>query len=90
MKAEIIIPNSDVKRERWGFTLLAGTSAVIYFDDYIFEAKDTIRHKWRIQSRWSRLNSRESNIACPQIPAEIEIEMRRQFMAQVEKLEVKK
>lgn len=71
MRIEIVRNNTGLQRERWVFNLCMGTTTVLYFDNFIFETKETPRHKWNNQSYYDRLMRRSSNIDMPAIPLDV-------------------
>ena len=90
MKVEIFRMNGDLKREVWVFELYVSFSAnpCIYFDEYSFQARTTKRCKWIKQARWSRLNTRNSNIGRPTILIDIKKEVIERYKLVIETLPI--
>lgn len=85
MNIEIIRPHGDLKRERWTFSLMINfATPTIYWDSYIFEARENTRHKkWSNQSIWTRLNKRDNTTTNPPLPDDVKIEVRKTFASRV-------
>lgn len=80
MRATVIRNKDELNRERWGFTLMVDTGAVIHFDDYYNEYKDNTRQRnWRIKGRWDRLFSRKNTIENPPLPGDVLDEVKNIF-----------
>ena len=90
MRAEIILPNGDLKREVWEFELVLDFSGrnTIYLSRYSFQTKETTRHKWKVQTNWDRLFRRSSNIETPTIPIAVEEQVRHEFIEIVRKIPI--
>ena len=72
MLIKIIVPNGDLKREVWEFTLSVTYRVNLRFVCYAFEERETLRcRKWKPQSFWNVYFERESNIACPTVPLSV-------------------
>lgn len=91
MKVAIISNSTTLEREMWTFSLEINIgNPHIYFDSFVFQTRPSTRHKWINQSYWDRLDKRNSNIDCPNIPSEIENKMRIEFQALILDIPIKK
>lgn len=88
---EIIQFDGDLTREVWTFSLnVSYALPCIYFDNYSFQTKETVRHKkWIRQSHWSRLDHRSNNIDRPLVPTDVEAQMRKRFQEYILTLPIK-
>ena len=72
MHIEVIKPKGDLERERWRFYLSIDYRTTLSFDTFIFETKESTRHrKWERQSYYDRTMRRESTIDRPEIPQDV-------------------
>jgi hypothetical protein len=60
----------------------------IYFDYFVFQTKETKRHKWKTQASWSRLMRRDSTIDKPVVPEKIETMARTMFKEKIDELSI--
>ena len=90
MIIEIVLPNGDLKREVWAFSLDIGYGfSRIYLDHYLLQVRETARHRWEKQTYWSRLDRRSNKIDSPPLPKEVEAEMRKRYQEYIMTLPVK-
>jgi len=88
---EIIRNNGDLKRERWVFNFIADWNyTVISLNTFVFETRDSKRHKWKYQSRYERSDTRIpiSNIPKPNIPLNIQEEVKDRICFNVRELNI--
>ena len=91
MRAEIVLPDGDLKREVWSFNLSIDYSTTcIYLEYYSFDTKETARHKWRTQNHWGRFDRRNNNIDGPPLPMQVETEMRRRYQERILTIPIKR
>lgn len=92
MKIEIVLPDGDLKREVWDFSLSVGySSPCIFFDAYCFQTKLSTRHRnWISQTHWQRLEHRNNNIENPPLPKEVEEEMRSRYQECIKEIPIVK
>jgi hypothetical protein len=81
MRCTITKNNGNLKREIWDFELMSSFSKPdIYLESYVFQDRQSTRHtKWHTQTHWQRIDKRSNNIPCPNVPTEVESEMKQFF-----------
>ena len=91
MKSEIV-RGDKLNREVWQFELHTDyVRAIIWFNTYSVEYRDNPRQRvWRRSGLWTRLGRRSNTIQEPQLPREVEDEMRAEFTLQVSQLRIVK
>jgi hypothetical protein len=80
MRIEIILPDGDLRREIWEFSISIDSCACIYFDYYSYQTRESTRKRlWHKQTHWDRLDGRNNNISRPVLPPGIEADMRKRY-----------
>jgi len=89
MRYSVILPDGDLRREVWEFTLSVGSArAIIWFDSFTLATRVTRRHRWVTKSIWVRTVPRGNNTEKPAIPAQVEAEVRKYFADAISKVEI--
>lgn len=72
-------------REAWRFWLTErGGAPIFVLDSHILYRRKTKRHKFRIEQVWDRLTIHRSTVTDPpEIPEEVEEQLRKEFMEQL-------
>ncbi len=88
MNIEVIIPIGDLQREVWRFSLMVSYNAVIYFNSFHFQGRETKRCAWRNQAWWLRLDNRGNTIPRPEMPEDVIADMRRQITEKINEVKI--
>jgi hypothetical protein len=89
MLIKIIVPNGDLKREVWEFTLSVTYRVNLRFVCYAFEERETLRHRiWKTQSLWGTYFERASNIARPTVPLNVIEQAKERYCRLINEAEV--
>ncbi len=90
MRIVITRPDGDLKREIWTFSLRVEYSTpCICFEEFSFQTRLSTRHKkWTNQTHWQRIDPKKNTISCPNIPADVEAELRIRYQAMIAELPI--
>lgn len=80
-----IIRGTDTERQVWEFWL---DDRNIYWQGYAEQTKRKRQRRWATVRWWSRLSHRGNTIERPELPADVEAEMREKFAVSVKALPI--